>query len=64
MFVRRCPYLMEKYSEAIRDSFAHSLLEKTSEDLLNQYRAIFENAGSAMVVLDHDGTIALSQLQL
>ena len=53
--------LEEKHREAIRDrAVIHSLLKKTSEDLLRRYRAIFEYAGTAMVVLEPDGTISLA----
>lgn len=53
--------LEEKHREAIRDrAVIHSLLKKTSDDLIHRYRAIFEYAGTAMVVLESDGTISLA----
>jgi PAS domain S-box-containing protein len=53
--------LEAKYLEAIRDrAIIHSLLKTTSEDLLHRYRAIFDYAGTAMVVLERDGTISLA----
>ena len=53
--------LETKYLDTIRDrAVVHSLLEKTSKDLLRRYQAIFEYSGTAMVVLDRDGTISLA----
>jgi len=37
----------------------HALLKKTSEDLIRRYQTIFENSGTAMVVIEADGTISL-----
>jgi PAS domain S-box-containing protein len=37
----------------------HALLKKTSEDLIHRYQTIFENSGTAMVVIEADGTISL-----
>jgi PAS domain S-box-containing protein len=53
--------LEAKYLEALRDrAIVHSLLKNTSEDLIHRYRAIFEYSGTAMVVLERDGTISLA----
>jgi PAS domain S-box-containing protein len=53
--------LESKYLDAIQDrAVVHSLLLKTSEDLVQRYRAIFEYSGTAMVVLERDGTISLA----
>lgn len=52
--------LESKYLHAIRDRAAvHSLLKKTSEDLIQRYQTIFEYSGTAMVVIQHDSTISL-----
>ena len=52
--------LESKYRRAIRDRAAvHSLLKKTSEDLIQRYQTIFEYSGTAMAVIDRDGTISL-----
>jgi PAS domain S-box-containing protein len=49
-----------KYHRAIRDRAAvHSLLKKTSEDLIQRYQTIFEYSGTAMAVIERDGTISL-----
>jgi PAS domain S-box-containing protein len=49
-----------KYQRAIRDRAAvHALLKKSSEDLIQRYQTIFENSGTAMAVIEHDGTISL-----
>lgn len=37
----------------------HALLKKTSEDLVHRYQTIFENSGTAMVMIEADGTISL-----
>ena len=53
--------LETKYLDAIRDrAIVHSLLKRTSEDLIQRYRAIFEYSGTAMVVLEQDGIISLA----
>jgi PAS domain S-box-containing protein len=50
-----------KYNRAIQDRQAvHSLLKKTSDDLVLRYRTIFEHSGSPMVVIEKDGTIVLA----
>jgi len=52
--------LESKYHRAIRDRAAvHALLKKSSEDLIQRYQTIFENSGTAMVVIENDGTISL-----
>jgi PAS domain S-box-containing protein len=49
-----------KYHQAIRDRAAvHSLLKKTSQDLIERYQTIFEYSGTAMVVIGKDGLISL-----
>ena len=49
-----------RYHRAIRDRAAvHSLLKKSSEDLIQRYQTIFENSGTAMAVIENDGTISL-----
>jgi len=54
-------YLETKYLDAIRDrAVVHSLLERTSADLLRRYKTIFEYSGTAMAVLERDGTISLA----
>jgi len=53
--------LESKYQRAIRDRAAvHALLKKASEDLLQRYQTLFENSGTAMVVIENDGTISLA----
>ena len=37
----------------------HALLKKTSEDLIHRYQTIFENSGTAMAVIEADGSISL-----
>jgi len=50
-----------KYHHAIRDrAAAHALLRKASEDLVQRYQTIFENSGTAMVVIENVGTISLA----
>jgi PAS domain S-box-containing protein len=49
-----------KYHQAIRDRAAvHSLLKKTSQDLIERYQTIFEYSGTAMVVIERTGIISL-----
>lgn len=49
-----------KYHRAIRDRAAvHSLLKKTSEDLIERYQTIFEYSGTAMAVIEQSGIISL-----
>lgn len=49
-----------KYHRAIRDRAAvHSLLKKTSEDLIGRYQIIFEYSGTAMAVVEQNGIISL-----
>ncbi|MGD0079601.1 MAG: PAS domain S-box protein [Methanoregula sp.] len=53
--------LESKYHRAIRDRAAvHALLKKASEDLIQRYQTLFENSGTAMVVIENDGTISLA----
>jgi PAS domain S-box-containing protein len=40
-------------------SAIHALLKKTSEDLIRRYQTLFENSGTAMAVIEDDGTISL-----
>jgi len=59
--VKSYEILETKFNRGVRDRAAiHALLKKTSEDLLAQYRAIFEYTGTAMIVVEHDGTISLA----
>ncbi|MGA2161714.1 MAG: PAS domain S-box protein [Methanoregula sp.] len=60
--VRKGSSLLEsKYHHAIHDRAAvHSQLEKSSEDLLQRSQTLFENSGTAMVVIENDGTISLA----
>ena len=52
--------LESRYHHAIRDRAAvHALLKKSSDDLVGRYQTIFENSGTAMVVIENDGTISL-----
>jgi PAS domain S-box-containing protein len=37
----------------------HALLKKTSEDLVHRYQTLFENSGTAMAVIEDDGTVSL-----
>jgi len=51
----------KKLNRAILDRQAvHSLMKKTSDDLMRRYRIIFEHAGNPMVVIEKDGTITLA----
>ncbi len=53
--------LEAKHHRAIRDRAAvHALLKKASEDLIQRYQILFENSGTAMVVIENDGTISLA----
>ena len=53
--------LEKKYNRAIQDRQAvHSLMKKTSDDLVLRYRTIFEHSGSPMIVTEKDGTIILA----
>jgi PAS domain S-box-containing protein len=57
---REFSLLESKYHRAIRDRAAvHALLKKASEDLIQRYQTIFENSGTAMAVIENDGTISL-----
>ena len=59
--VKSYDLLDTKFNRGIRDRAAiHSLLKKTSDDLIAQYRVIFEFSGTAMIVVEHDGTISLT----
>jgi PAS domain S-box-containing protein len=54
----------KKLNRAILDRQAvHSLMKKTSDDLMQRYRVIFEHAGNPMIVIEKDGTIALANTQ-
>ena len=56
----RTEMLEKKYNRATQDREAgHSLLKKTSDDLIQRYLAIFEHSGNPMVVIENDGTIVL-----
>jgi PAS domain S-box-containing protein len=50
-----------KLNRAIQDRQAvHSLIKRTTGDLIRRYQAIFEQAGNPMVVIENDGTITLA----
>lgn len=54
-------FLETKYQRSIRERSAiHTLLKKTSDDLVQQYRTIFEYSATPMIVMEHDGTISLA----
>ncbi|WP_292369326.1 sensor histidine kinase [Methanoregula sp. UBA64] len=54
-------FLETKYIDALRDrEVVHSLLEKTSADLVRRYQTTFEYSGTAMMVLERDGRISLA----
>ena len=56
-----CEFQKSKYYDALRDrDVVHSLLEKTSADLIQRYQTTFEYAGTAMLVLERDGRISLA----
>ena len=58
---KRIAFLESKNQRAARDRAAvHTLLTKTSESLIRKYQTIFEYSGTAMVVLENDGTISLA----
>lgn len=53
--------LETNYTLALANRTAvHALLKKTSEDLIQRYQTIFEYSGTAMVILELDGTISLA----
>ncbi|WP_301662922.1 PAS domain S-box protein [Methanoculleus frigidifontis] len=53
--------LEAKYDRSIRDRAAvHALLKKTSDDLIKRYQTLFEYSGTAMVVIEDNGTISLA----
>jgi len=52
--------LESKYRRTIRDRAAvHTLLKKTSGDLIQRYQTIFEYSGTAMLVIESDGIVSL-----
>ncbi len=56
----RIHLLEHNYNRAIRDRAAvHSLLNKSSNELIERYQTIFEFSGTAMAVIEEDGTISL-----
>lgn len=53
--------LESNYQRAIQDRGAvHSLFKKSSDDLVQRYQTLFENSGTAMVVIENDGMISLT----
>lgn len=53
-------HLESSYNLSILDRAAvHSLLRKTSHDLIERYQILFEYSGTAMIVIENDGTISL-----
>jgi len=56
----RVSQIEKNYNLAIQNRAAvHSLLKKTSDDLLQRYQILFEYSGTAMAVIEYDGTISL-----
>ena len=54
-------HLKTKYDRAIQGkSIVHSLLQKSSEEMVGRYRALFEYSGIPMVILNEDGIITLA----
>ena len=57
----RISHLTADYELAIQDRAAvHALLKKTSDDLIQRYQTLFEFSGTAMIVIEEDGTISLA----
>lgn len=57
---RQVDHLENQYTISIRDrASVHALLKKTSDDLIQRYQTLFEYSGTAMAVVDEDGTITL-----
>ena len=52
--------LEAKYNLSIQNRYAvHTLLTKTSEELIQRYQTLFEHSGTAMIVIEDDCTISL-----
>ena len=57
-------YLEQKCERAIREKeVVHSLLQRASDDLIKQYRVLFEYSGIPMVMLDERGEIIRANSQ-
>ncbi len=53
--------LTAHYDLAIQGRAAvHALLKKTSDDLIQRYQTLFEYTGTAMAVIEDDGTVSLA----
>ncbi len=53
--------LLERYNLSIQSRHAlHTLLTKTSEELIQRYQTLFEHSGTAVMVIEEDGTISLT----
>jgi PAS domain S-box-containing protein len=51
-------HLQAKYDRAIQGkAVVHSLLQKSSEEMIERYRALFEYSGTPMVILNKEGII-------
>jgi len=54
-------HLKEKYNRSIQEkAVIHSLLQRSSEELIQRYRALFEYSGIPMVILNEEGIITLT----
>lgn len=53
--------LLTRYDRAVQGkAIVHSILQKSSEEMIERYRALFEYSGVPMVILDHEGRITLA----
>ncbi|MFH0967444.1 MAG: ATP-binding protein [Methanobacteriota archaeon] len=54
-------HLKTKYNKSIQEkAVVHSLLQRSSEELIQRYRALFEYSGVPMVILNGEGLITLA----
>jgi PAS domain S-box-containing protein len=54
-------HLEQKYTRGVREkSVIHALMQRASDELIEQYRVLFEYSGIPMVILDEDGIITRS----
>ena len=57
-------HLKTKYDRSIQEkAVIHSLLQRSSEELIQRYRALFEYSGIPMVILNNEGKITLANSQ-
>ncbi|HWQ66035.1 MAG TPA: PAS domain-containing sensor histidine kinase [Methanospirillum sp.] len=57
---REFQYIRKKYEHTVREKeVVRSLLIRSSDDLIQRYRAIFEFSGVPMIILDENGFIIL-----